>query len=97
MTNVEPTPDVVAAHEHCSNHRTELAASTVCGCFHCCRLFAPGEIVDWIDPAPEMVEEVGRPGQTARCPRCGIDAVIGDRCGFPITAVFLDVMRAHWF
>jgi hypothetical protein len=44
-----------------------------------------------------VVEEAGRPGQTARYPWCGIDAAIGDRSGFAITQTFLDEMRAYWF
>jgi len=35
--------------------------------------------------------------QTALCPRCGIDAVIGSKSGFPITTEFLETMKTHWF
>lgn len=97
MTSTGPRPDVIAAHDHCRDHRVDLADSSVCGCFQCCRIFDPELIVDWLDPAPEMVEEAGRPGQTARCPWCGIDAVIGDRSGFAITQMFLEAMRTYWF
>jgi hypothetical protein len=89
--------DIRAAHGHCSLNRGELAESSVCGCFYCCAIFPPTEIRNWIDPAPEMVQEVGREGQTARCPRCGIDSVIGDRSGYPITQDFLERMRTYWF
>jgi hypothetical protein len=36
-------------------------------------------------------------GQTALCPRCGIDAVIGSASGYPITQDFLQRMRADCF
>jgi hypothetical protein len=36
-------------------------------------------------------------GQTALCPSCGVDSVIGDASGFPITVEFLTAMEAHWF
>jgi hypothetical protein len=36
-------------------------------------------------------------GQTAICPRCGIDSVIGDESGYPVTREFLAAMKAHWF
>jgi hypothetical protein len=85
------------AHRHCRAHRAELAASTDCGCFHCGRTFPPGEVVDWIDPAPQIAAESGRRGQTALCPHCGIDAVIGDAAGYPLTPEFLEAMRAQWF
>lgn len=85
------------AHRHCRNHRDELAASAQCGCFHCVRVYAAVEIVDWIDPAPESAVEYGHSGQTALCPYCGIDAVIGDASAYPLTAEFLEAMRAQWF
>jgi hypothetical protein len=89
--------DIRTAHEHCSRNRDELAQSSVCGCFHCCSTFPPAEIKDWIDPAPEIMEEMGTEGLTALCSRCGIDSVIGDRSGYPITRDFLEKMRSHWF
>lgn len=93
----QPEFDVQGAHRHCRDHRDELAASVRCGCFHCCRVYAATEIIDWIDPAPEMAAETGRSGQTALCPYCGVDAVIGDASTYPLTPAFLESMRAHWF
>lgn len=61
-------------------------ASRLCGCFYCGAIFPPSEIMDWIDR-----------GRTALCARCGIDSVIGDRSGFPITSEFLDQMNHYWF
>jgi hypothetical protein len=43
-------------------------------------------IQEWIDG-----------GQTALCPSCGIDSVIGDASGFPITEEFLAAMESRWF
>jgi hypothetical protein len=62
----------------------------MCGCFYCCAVFTPERIVDWTD-------ELGGEGQTALCPVCGIDSVIGDRSGFPISPEFLQRMKRHWF
>jgi hypothetical protein len=84
-------PDIQAAHAHSSNHRAEVASSNLCGCFYCCATFLPGEILDWVDEDPQ-----GQ-GRTALCPRCGIDSVIGDQSGFPISEEFLSLMKAHWF
>jgi hypothetical protein len=36
-------------------------------------------------------------GQTALCPKCGIDAVIGSASGYPISREFLAEMHRHWF
>ncbi|MET0901124.1 MAG: cytoplasmic protein [Mycobacterium sp.] len=81
--------DVREAHEHCNVNRAAVEASTVCGCFYCCAIFSPAEIDEWI------VEGSGR--QTAQCPRCGIDSVIPDRSGYPITKEFLATMNSYWF
>ncbi len=83
--------DVQRAHVHSSNHRNEIVASAICGCFHCKQTFAPSEIIEWIDEDSEGV------GQCAMCPRCGIDSVIGSASGFPINTAFLSAMSRFWF
>ena len=82
------------AHRHCSLHAEEIGRSTVCGCFCCRNTFAPTEIIEWIDD--QHVGE-GRTGRTALCPKCGIDSVVGDASGFPLTREFLEAMYARWF
>jgi len=74
------------AHRRSIRHRAEIEASRSCGCFSCERIFSPDRIVDWIDK-----------DQTALCPSCGIDSVIGKASGLPITASFLREVRAVWF
>lgn len=78
--------DVRNAHKHSSKHREAILASTACGCFYCCRTYSPARIDEWIDD-----------GQTALCPSCGIDSVIPDTAGFPLTPEFLAQMKSHWF
>jgi len=84
------TPDHVRAHVHSSRHSGEVLSSEVCGCFFCKDIFPPGEIDCWVDVQDNV-------GQTALCPYCGIDSVIGSNAGYPITAEFLTQMRVHWF
>ena len=36
-------------------------------------------------------------GGTAICPHCGVDAVIGESSGYPITEAFLQKMNRYWF
>ncbi|WP_263356945.1 cytoplasmic protein [Acidicapsa ligni] len=79
-------PDLDAAHKHSSRHRAEVEASTVCGCFYCLSTFPPTAITGWIDD-----------GQTALCPRCPVDAVLGSASGLPITSDFLERMHNRWF
>ncbi len=74
------------AHQHSSKHRSEILKSDLCGCFYCEKTFEPSEIVDWIDDQ-----------QTALCPKCGIDSVIGSASGFPISKDFLHEMCEYWF
>ncbi|HMF43502.1 MAG TPA: hypothetical protein VKQ32_22670 [Polyangia bacterium] len=83
--------DIQAAHKHSINHRPEIIASTLCGCFHCRDTFAPARITEWVDEADD-----GQ-GQTALCPMCGIDSVIGDQAGFDLSPEFLGRMHHHWF
>lgn len=78
-----PDP-LTAAHKRSSNHRDEILASEVCGCFHCAALFAPTAIKEWIDAQ-----------QTALCPRCGIDSVIGGASGLLVLG-FLEAMHQRW-
>jgi len=76
-----------AAHRHSSRHAGEVRSSLLCGCFYCLEVFASDEIAEWV--AGEG---------TALCPRCGIDAVIGDLSGYPIrNATFLRAMHQEWF
>ncbi|XYD08383.1 cytoplasmic protein [Methylobacterium sp. NMS12] len=76
-----------AAHRHSARHADEVRSSVLCGCFFCLEVFAPDEIAGWIAD-----------DGTALCPRCGIDAVIGDLSGYPAgSAAFLRAMRDEWF
>ena len=84
------TPDDVRAHRHSSRHRGEILDSRMCGCFHCCETFAPADVTEWTDERDGV-------GQTAFCPRCGIDSVIGSASGYPITHDFLKQMQERWF
>lgn len=79
------------AHIHSMLHREEIEASKICGCFFCMHIFSPEEIKEWID-----VQHRQDP-QTAICPKCGIDAVIGDRSGYEINFEFLYSMNSYWF
>lgn len=84
--------DYITAHHFSSGHMEALKKDAVCGCFYCLRIFNPSEIEEWIiDDNP--IDKNG----TAICPHCGIDSVIGESSGFPITTDFLRGMRKYWF
>ena len=79
--------EIIVAHKHSIRHRDELKSSDICGCFYCLDTFDYRTISSWADG-----------GDTAICPRCGIDSVIGSASGYPAGDVdFLRAMRAHWF
>jgi hypothetical protein len=80
------------AASHAGRHRSEIEQSSRCGCYYCLQLFAPSEITNWIN------ETYGEAAQTALCPKCGIDAVIGSASGLPIeNLVFLKEMFQYYF
>ena len=79
--------DIREAHTHSARHRKEILASKQCGCFYCKAIFTPDKIEEWIDTD----------NNCALCPECGIDSVIGDKSGYPITKAFLSKMHKYWF
>jgi len=85
LTKVDPTP-FIAAHIHSTKHRPAMEASAQCACFFCFRSFAPAQIKSWIDG-----------NQTALCPHCGIDAVLGSASPHRIDSQFLRQMHQHYF
>jgi len=78
--------DLELAHNYCSHHKEKLLNDFKCGCFYCLSIFNPKEINEWVDQ-----------DMTALCPHCGIDSVIGESSGLPITKEFLSEMNRHWF
>lgn len=75
-----------AAHKHSSHHRAEIEASARCGCFFCFRTFASADIKTWTDS-----------NQTALCPGCGVDSVIGSASKHRLDDTFLRRMHTHFF
>lgn len=61
----------------------------LCGCFSCRRIFRTSELDS------RLPEQNG--AYTAWCPYCGIDAILGEYTGFPITHAFIDRMHSFWF
>ena len=73
---------------HTRANRAELEESEVCGCIHCERVYSPIDILRWVED---------RDGETAVCPHCGTDAVVGSACGIPITPSVLRRTHERWF
>ena len=82
------TQDIITdSHKHTIRHKTEILQSDTCGCFYCVTTFRPREIIKWTDDE-----------QTALCPNCGIDSVIGEKSGYPVADIdYLKQMNSYWF
>jgi len=78
MSTTASSVRFAAALTHASNHRAELTRSESCGCFACFRRFVVTDITAWIDK-----------NETALCPRCGLDSVIGAASGIKLDDRFL--------
>lgn len=74
------------AHKLSSDHKKDVVASKLCGCFYCVSTFDPSFIKEWIDG-----------GQTALCPKCGIDSVLPESTSYVLDVEFLSDMYGHWF
>ena len=55
------------------------------GCFYCKCIYSPSKIKEWIDG-----------GETALCPKCGIDSVLPGFYGL-VSPEFLQSMYYKWF
>ncbi len=73
------------AHIASAKNKEQVKESTVCGCFRCLSVFPASEVERFLSDG------------TAICPHCGVDAVLGEKSGFPITKEFLEHMKTVWF
>ena len=71
-------------------NRKYIEKSERCGCYYCLKQFSSNDINQWWD------EDGTGIGQTAVCPFCWIDSVIGDSEAV-ITEELLEEMREYWF
>ena len=74
------------AHKRASLNRTAILKSKECRCFYCLGKFPPSKIQEWIDK-----------DQTAICPKCSVDSVIGDASGIDMSLGFFKRMKQYWF
>lgn len=74
------------AHRHTIHNRREVEASRFCCCISCRRRFKPSEIDAYADG-----------GDTAVCPYCDCDAVLGEACGIGLTDELLEQLHDKYF
>lgn len=80
-----PILPVIRAHSHCYHNIAEVRKSSLCGCFYCISTFSQ-----------ERIEQTTDEGQTALCPICCMDTVIGSASGFTLSRPFLAEMHRYW-
>ena len=70
------------------HNKSHIKRSKKCGCYYCMNIFSPDEIKEWVDPK----------NNTALCPYCEIDSVLGDDAkDFELNEEFLKMMHDYWF
>lgn len=75
-------------HRRSFDNAVHIRPDTKCGCFYCGWIFTGGDITSWLCGIHET---------TARCPRCGVDAVIYEEGNPAVSGALLLEMREKWF
>lgn len=89
---------LLAAYRYTTHNFTQINESRKCGCCVCMKTFKADEVREWVGLDFENAEDpAALEKQTALCPRCGAEAVLGDKSGFPIHPDFLFQMNEAWF
>ena len=84
---------IETAHKATLHNETAIMQSTVCTCFYCGFQFNANQAKDL-----EWWDETNPKGKTIVCPMCGIDVVVGDASGFPVTDnEFIIACTEAWF
>lgn len=76
------------AHKHSFKNKDEVAKSIKCVCFHCFRTFPPKEIETYLG------ENDGK--ETALCPYCMCDTIIGDASGITLSDDLIDAIAYEY-
>ena len=93
FTHFYSEDDVIKAHHFSSGNMPALKKDKLCGCFYCLEVFSPTEITEYLQDDDTLIDKDG----TALCPYCGVDSIIGQNSGYPITKTFLSKMKKYWF
>ena len=77
--------NIQEASKYSFKNKDSIEKSTTCSCYYCISSFKKEEIQQWTDQ-----------GQTAICPLCGIDSVLGDIV-LPFEETTFKKLKEYWF
>ena len=77
--------DIPHAAQLAFKNKLAIKASNKVGCYHCKKIYEAKEVTQFTDK-----------GETAICPKCGIDAVLGD-AAVTLDEQVLQHMSGYWF
>ena len=81
------------AHKHVFKNYEEILRSKVCTCMYCSYQIKSDKLNEELPYTTERDET-----KTLLCPMCGIDCVLGDAEGFPVTDIyFIARFTRKWF
>jgi len=78
--------EIKEAHKYSISNISNLNKSKKAGCYYCKSIFNASEVKETTDN-----------GETALCPKCGIDSVLGDSSPFKIEIKTLAKLNNYWF
>jgi len=86
-------------HKHSFDNKAEIDRSEKCHCFYCEAEFSPSDIKEYVfhGRRGKPLRMGAKSEETALCPRCGIDSVVGDASGYEMTPPLLHAMHEFWF
>lgn len=73
-------------HTRCNGNREDLKLHERAGCFCCCKIFPASEVIHFVCD-----------GDTAQCPKCGIDSVIVDDGVNEFSPELLSALQYEYF
>lgn len=73
-------------HDHSFKNRKEITESTKVTCLFCGKTYGANKIKEWVDDE-----------QTAVCPYCGVDSIVGDKSGYKFSRELLAELHKYWF
>ena len=76
---------LMSEHNRSSRHRSVIMSGNACGCFYCLAAYEVDEIKEWTC------------ADTAICPKCGVDTVLGFNSLHDVDPELLLDMKKFWF